>query len=772
MKRLYLPLFLMILALGLQAQTAKVQIIHNSPTPAADTVKVWLDDAVAIDSFVFRSATEFLDIPVASDISVTTFAATDTAGAVARIPGGTLMAGESYIAMASGEVGTDFAVRPFTPADTAADAETNVALLAFHGSPDAPAVDIDARGVADSLIDGLAYTAFDTGYVTVPAMSYILDVRADGSPGVVASFGADLSGLGGGAAVVFASGYLAPGMDQSAFGLFAALPTGDVVALDPLTTASVQVIHNSPTPAADTVKVWLDDAVAIDSFVFRSATGFLDIPVASDISVTTFAATDTAGAVARIPGGTLMAGESYIAMASGEVSTDFAVRPFTPATAEADTTTNVGLLAFHGSPDAPNVTVGARNVGPLFVNLGYTEFSPGYVNVPAFRYVLDVTDASTGDPISTHIADVQALAGQALTVFASGYATATGDSATFGLFAALPDGMVVELPQPDETFVQIIHNSPDPLVNIKVISEAGDTISFDSVAYRTATPFNALLPGEYAVRIETPAGDSVLQDTVEFLVGGTYAVIANGQLGNTERPFELAVTDMASTGSTVGGFDILLFHGSQDAPSVDLDFNAVNVPGLAPLFTIMDLAYGATEFIPIPPSGLILPEVFIAIRATGSDEVVKVYRVALPEIVATGESAAVAIASGFLGGDPESDTAFALLAVLPTGDVIALEEADIPVPVRELPNIVEDLVLFPNPVRDRAQVRFNLIEASQVQAEIFDLNGRRLQGLNLGNLPAGEFTEDFDTYNLPNGTYLYRLNTESGSLTTRFTVVK
>jgi hypothetical protein len=151
----------------------------------------------------------------------------------------TLMAGGSYVVMATGVLDptlpgnpegldTAFTLKIFSPLTISAPAG-QVALLAYHGAPDAPTVDILADGVG-VLVPELAYGEF-AGYLTVPAAEYILRVTPAGqNETVVASFVAPLTDLGGGAAVVFASGFLSsrPG---NPFGLYAALTDGTVLEL-------------------------------------------------------------------------------------------------------------------------------------------------------------------------------------------------------------------------------------------------------------------------------------------------------------------------------------------------------------------------------------------------------------------------------------------------------------------------------------------------------------------------------------------------------------
>ncbi|MEJ2495471.1 MAG: T9SS type A sorting domain-containing protein [Ignavibacteriaceae bacterium] len=104
----------------------------------------------------------------------------------------------------------------------------DVDFFVLHGATDAPTVDVIARNVAP-LVDNAAYGDI-TSYITVPPAAYTLDLTLSDGTSLVQSYIADLSSLGGGSAVVFASGFLNPSVNQNgeAFGLFFALADGTV----------------------------------------------------------------------------------------------------------------------------------------------------------------------------------------------------------------------------------------------------------------------------------------------------------------------------------------------------------------------------------------------------------------------------------------------------------------------------------------------------------------------------------------------------------------
>ena len=129
--------------------------------------------------------------------------------------------GETYVAVANGVVdpagfapnpdGRDISFTIFAKDGIRESGYRNnkVDFIVLHGSTDAPTVDVIARNVA-TIVDDAAYGDI-TNYIRVWADSYILDITpGNNNNTIVASFEADLSGLGGGAAVVFASGFLDP----------------------------------------------------------------------------------------------------------------------------------------------------------------------------------------------------------------------------------------------------------------------------------------------------------------------------------------------------------------------------------------------------------------------------------------------------------------------------------------------------------------------------------------------------------------------------------
>ncbi len=224
--------------------TARVQVIHNAADPGAATVDIWINGARAIDDFAFRAATPYIDLPAETnlEIGVAPGASTMASQALATFDV-TLDEGGTYVVIANGVLNpaafesnpngraTGFTLLVKEMAREAALASGQVEFFALHGATDAPVVDVIARGVA-TLVPDAGYGDM-TGYLGVPAGDYTLDVTPGGDNGtIVASFRADLRGLAGGAAVVFASGFLSPANDQNgpAFGLFAALPNGTVVA--------------------------------------------------------------------------------------------------------------------------------------------------------------------------------------------------------------------------------------------------------------------------------------------------------------------------------------------------------------------------------------------------------------------------------------------------------------------------------------------------------------------------------------------------------------
>lgn len=567
-------------------------------------------------------------------------------------------------------------------------------------------------------------------------------------------------------------------------------------------TAQVQVIHNAADPAAAVVDIYIEEVStenpAIPDFAFRSATGYLDLPAGTPLTVTiapgnSSSASDGLASFVF----TLAEGEAYQLIANGVLDpAAFAANPDGVATAFTLLVNDAGQTAstepdevqfnvVHGATDAPAVDVVARGVATLVDGAAYTDRTD-YIGVPAGDYVIDITPAGSSETIvATFRAELSGAEGAALTVLASGFLNpaANQDGEAFGLLAVFPDGTTALLPQETEAQVQVIHNAADPaaaVVDIYIEEVSTDDPAIPDFAFRSATPYlslpaNTLLTISVAPGNSESAEDALASFQVTLLPGATYSVVANGVLDPSafaanpdERPigFTLLVDDAARTASTdPEQVQFSVVHGATDAPTVDVIARDVATLVEAAAYT------DVTPYLGVPAGAYTLD-----IRVSGTETIAATFGA---DLSGAAGAAIKVLASGFL--DPSANQggeAFGLLAVFADGTTVLL-------PVGPVSNEDEAAArsafsvsgVFPNPVVSTARVQFTVDTEAEVSLAVYDLLGRRVAQTASERVAAGaERSLSVEAAGLASGVYLFRLTAETarGTLveTGRLTVVR
>lgn len=252
------------------SQTAKVQIIHNCADPAASVVDVYVNGALALNDFQFRSATPYLDLPGGTllNIGIAPGNSTSVNDTLVNFPV-TFTSGSNYYVVASGvlnpgafaanpsNLNTAFTLNVFAQAQLTGTTSDVFSLQFIHGCTDAPSVDVLVRNLSLALYSGVSYGSFGVGYVDAPVTNpLILDVTpAQQNENILVTYLADITGLGNQSGLAFASGFLYPAANQNgaSFGVFVALANGTVVQLPDTAIAQLNVIHN----CADPLPHWL-----------------------------------------------------------------------------------------------------------------------------------------------------------------------------------------------------------------------------------------------------------------------------------------------------------------------------------------------------------------------------------------------------------------------------------------------------------------------------------------------------------------------------------
>jgi len=160
--------------------TARVRVVHASPD--APNVDVRVDGGLAFGDLPFEGITDYAALPAGDYLVQVEPAGAGGAGPFVIEATLTLMAGVDYTVIA-----TDV-LAEITPVvlvdDNAIPAAGSSRVRFFHGSPDAPAVDITLRD-GTVLFGNVAFGETGADYLEVPAGRYNLQVRLAGTDTVV-----------------------------------------------------------------------------------------------------------------------------------------------------------------------------------------------------------------------------------------------------------------------------------------------------------------------------------------------------------------------------------------------------------------------------------------------------------------------------------------------------------------------------------------------------------------------------------------------------------
>lgn len=536
-------------------------------------------------------------------------------------------------------------------------------------------------------------------------------------------------------------------------------------------TASVMAIHNSADPALDSVDVYLlhngNSTLLENNFAFRESTGFINAPANAPIRIVFAGKTSTSIADSVIGFGfNLPENGKFILMAQGHLGSGFnPQKAFTlnvAANVENSNTSGVNKIAvYHGSTDAPSVKITAfskttpENLVSLAASASYGDVT-AYTSVPNGDYLINIGLPNSDEALFTYAASLKTagLSGEPIFAFASGFLTPSSNNngKPFGVFAALKNGTVIELPLQSTSKLQIVHNSPDQAAaSVDIYSDVTGSIQMlvDNLNFRKATPF-LTVPANKTFNVWIAPGNSTsytqsVFDTEINLYGGIDVIAtALGVLDTTKFDntnfveFDLSALATNTKSNVSNTTDIVVLHGSTDAPAVDVRVGSVSGNKIVDNASFFD----NTSVINVPST-----DITLFVLPAGQSTAVAAYSAPLS---AFKDSSIMVMASGFLSpnvpANKDNGAAFGLFAVTASGRVIELPSVNTNLTKIEKSNIT----MYPNP--SNGVVYFN---ETVRQINVIDNTGKLVSVFN--NINSIDISE------LVNGIYYLNIVSETGT---------
>lgn len=304
--------------------------------------------------------------------------------------------------------------------------------------------------------------------------------------------------------------------------------------------------------------------------------------------------------------------------------------------------------------------------------------------------------------------------------------------------------------------VQVIHNSPDSAAKVVDIY-LDNTLLINDFQFRSASPFMDAPAGSQVTIGIAPGNSSSADDTVFSYpvildATKTYVVVANGLIStngyNPVKPFVLSIFDMGrETATQPTNTDILVVHGSTDAPMIDVVERTEGV-------LVDDLSYGESS-----PGYLELPTAnyTIDIKPGGGGDPVASFLAPL-QTLNLGGVATVVVASGFLNPANNSNgPAFGLFAAPTIGGQLV----ELPAAPSSIEKFQQDKInVWPNPATGRLHFILDQ-EISNAAFEISNMSGKVVSSSGQDKL-QGNVKHSIDISNLSSGIYVLTIKTEAG----------
>lgn len=301
--------------------------------------------------------------------------------------------------------------------------------------------------------------------------------------------------------------------------------------------------------------------------------------------------------------------------------------------------------------------------------------------------------------------------------------------------------------------LQIIHNAADagPLDFY-----LNGTLYQDDFDFRTATPFEVILADTYT--LDVVAGQDADNTNPIFTTALTlgdvaYIIVAHGlvQPETDQPPFGLTVIENARVEAGSDNVEVAVIHGAPDLASIDIRLLDPVDNNNAFSLLANNITYNSVVlYQDLEPLGY-----NVEISTFDNDVQYEVFRL---ELQAYRGETLILIASGI--GTSHSE-GLDLIVVAADGTVAQAPVITTTTDIEAYPDGFALHGNYPNPFHPITTIHFDLPQAADVHARIFDIQGRHILTTPIHTLSAGEGRAlPVDATGLPSGLYLYRVFAE------------